>query len=86
MATKIPMRMCLGCRTMKPKTDLIRIVRSPDGKISIDKTLKLSGRGAYVCNNSECFKRIIKSRAVSRTLKTEIPEDIYNSLQENLNG
>ena len=83
---KQPQRMCLGCREMKQKSELLRIVRSPEGEVSIDLTFKSPGRGAYICKNPECFKRIIKSRALSRTLKTEIPEEIYEKIQECLNG
>jgi len=82
MAKKIPLRLCLGCRGMKPKNELTRVVRSPEGVVSIDTTGKSSGRGAYICNNPECFKRIIKSKALSRTLGTAIPEDIYEKIQE----
>jgi len=78
---KIPMRMCLGCRTMKQKNELIRILRSPEGEVSIDETGKKSGRGAYICNNPDCFKRVIKSKALSRSLKAEIPEEIYKKIQ-----
>ena len=67
---------------MKPKNELTRVVRSPEGVVSIDTTGKSSGRGAYICNNPECFKRIIKSKALSRTLGTAIPEDIYEKIQE----
>jgi len=82
MAKKIPLRMCLGCRGMKPKNELTRVVRSPEGVVSIDINAKSSGRGAYICNNPECFKRIIKSKALSRALGTAIPEDIYEKIQE----
>ena len=83
---KNPLRMCLGCREMKQKNELIRIVRSPKGVVSLDLTFKGPGRGAYICKNPECFKRIVKSRAISRTLKTEIPEEIYDKILEQLNG
>ena len=83
---KEPLRMCLGCREMKQKSELLRIVRSPEGVVSIDLTFKGPGRGAYICKNPECFKRIIKSRAISRTLKTEIRQDIYDEILEQLNG
>ncbi len=80
MQKKIPMRQCLGCREMKPKRELIRVVRSPEGSISIDKKGKASGRGAYVCPNAECLKRAIKTKAISRAFDTEIPQEIYDRL------
>ena len=79
---KNPLRMCLGCREMKPKTDLIRVVKSPENEVSIDPTGKKNGRGAYICLDPNCFKRIVKSNALSRTFKTQIPEGIIIELQE----
>lgn len=90
MQKKIPMRQCLGCREMRPKRELIRIVRSPDGIVSLDTKGKASGRGAYLCPNAECLKRVIKSKALSRAFDTEIPMEIYDSLtlqmEEHTNG
>jgi len=79
---KIPMRMCLGCREMKPKKEIIRVVKSPEGEISLDTTGKKPGRGAYVCRDANCFNRIIKSNALSRAFKTQIHEDVINQLKE----
>ena len=84
MQKKIPMRQCLGCREMKPKRELIRVVRSPEGEISLDFKGKSPGRGAYVCHNPECLKRAIKTKALSRALETEISEDIYTAMQEQM--
>ena len=64
---KIPQRQCVGCRTMRDKRDLLRIVKAPDGTISLDTTGKKSGRGAYVCHDPECLKKARKSRALERT-------------------
>lgn len=83
---KIPMRMCSGCRESKPKIDLIRIVRTPENKIVIDKTGKVSGRGAYVCKNEECFKKSVKSKALSRALDTAIEDSILLALEKEING
>ena len=80
MQKKIPMRQCLGCREMKPKRELIRVVRSPEGTISIDSKGKAPGRGAYICPNTECLKRAIKAKAISRAFEIEIPQDIYDRL------
>ena len=90
MQKKIPMRQCLGCREMRPKRELIRIVRSPEGVVSLDSKGKASGRGAYICPNAECLKRAIKAKAVSRAFGVEIPQEIYDSLnlqmEEHTNG
>lgn len=82
MQKKIPMRQCLGCREMKPKKELMRVVRSPEGAVSLDFKGKSPGRGAYVCGNGECLKKAVKSKALERALGVEIPEDIYNTLNE----
>ena len=84
MAKKIPMRMCVGCSEMKPKTELIRIVRSPEGEISLDSTGKKSGRGAYICCNKDCLKKAIKSKRLDRTFECTVPEDLYERLEEQL--
>ena len=86
MQKKIPMRQCLGCREMKPKRELIRVVRSPEGTISIDLKGKASGRGAYICPNAECLKRAIKAKAISRAFDTEIPQEIYDRLTAEMEG
>ena len=80
MQKKIPMRQCTGCREMKPKIELIRIVRSPEGEISIDFKGKKPGRGAYICPNDECLKRAIKSKVLERTFGVRMPEDLYETL------
>ena len=82
MQKKIPMRQCLGCREMKPKKELIRVVRAPDGSVSLDSRGKSPGRGAYVCPSGECLKKAVKSRALERALETPVPEDIYKMLNE----
>ncbi len=80
MAKKIPMRQCLGCREMKPKRELVRVVRSPQGELSIDFRGKAPGRGAYVCHDSACLKQALRSRAIERSLDTPIPQEIYDAL------
>ena len=77
MQKKIPMRQCLGCREMKPKKELIRVVRSPEGSISLDFRGKANGRGAYVCPDTACLKKAMKSKALERAFETAIPEEIY---------
>ena len=80
MKKKIPMRQCLGCREMKPKKELIRAVKSPEGDVSLDFKGKKPGRGAYVCPNPECLNRAIKTKALSRAFGTQIPESIMEEL------
>ena len=82
MQKKVPLRQCLGCREMKPKKELMRVVRSPEGIVSLDFKGKSPGRGAYVCPNGECLKKAVKSKALERALETTIPEDIYSLLNE----
>lgn len=80
MLKKIPMRQCLGCREMKPKRELIRVVRSPEGAISIDLQGKANGRGAYICPDTQCLKKAIRAKALARALEVEIPQEIYDTL------
>lgn len=77
---KIPMRQCTGCREMKPKKELIRVVRSPEGEISIDFKGKKPGRGAYICPEETCLKKAVKSKALERAFSAQIPEEVYESL------
>ena len=77
---KIPMRQCVGCREMKPKKELIRVVRSPEGNVSLDFRGKAPGRGAYLCPDAACLKRAIKAKALIRVFETEIPQQIYDEL------
>ena len=81
---KIPMRMCLGCGEMKPKRELIRVVKSKEGDISLDLTGKKSGRGAYICKGVECFEKARKARKFERSFSCMISEDIYNSMEGEL--
>ena len=80
MPKKIPLRQCLGCREMKPKAELVRVVRSPEGTVSVDLRGKAPGRGAYVCRSADCLKKALRSRAVGRALGVEIPPEIYDAL------
>ncbi len=80
MPKKIPMRQCTGCREMKPKRELIRVVKSPEDVISLDFKGKAQGRGAYVCPNRECLKKAVRSKALERSLEIAIPEEIYAQL------
>ena len=78
---KIPERRCIGCGERFPKTQLIRVVRSPEGEISLDRTGKKSGRGAYLCHSVECLKRARKSNRLAQNLECEIPALIYDKLE-----
>ena len=87
MATKkIPMRMCTGCREMKPKKELIRVVKTADGEIKLDATGKLNGRGAYICRDKECLNKARKSNALARAFETNVSEDIYIGLETELDN
>ena len=84
MPKKIPMRQCLGCREMKPKKELIRVVKSPEGEISLDFKGKKPGRGAYVCPQAECLKKARKSRALERAFSAPLPDEVYEALEEQM--
>ena len=84
MQKKIPMRQCLGCREMKPKRELIRVVRSPEGEISLDFKGKAPRRGAYICPAPACLKQAIKAKALERAFSTQIPEAVYEKLNEEM--
>lgn len=92
---KVPMRKCTGCREMKPKMELIRVVKAPDitneageiiekGEVSLDLTSKKSGRGAYICRCVECFNAARKARSFERAFGCQIPSEVYDSMEEEL--
>jgi len=78
---KIVQRMCMGCNTKKDKRELIRIVMSKEGNVSIDKTGKLSGRGAYICDSIECLEKVIKSKRLEKVYESKIDEEVYKNLR-----
>ena len=80
MEKHYPERMCVACRTMQPKKNLIRVVKTNDEKIFVDNSGKANGRGAYICNNKECFNKAIKTRALSRAFKCEVSNDAIEEL------
>ena len=84
MQKKIPMRQCVGCREMKMKKELIRVVRSPEGELSLDFKGKAPGRGAYLCPDPECLKKAIRSRALERAFSCQIPQEVYDALTERM--
>lgn len=81
---KIPLRRCTGCGEMKPKKELVRAVKSPEGEVSLDMTGKSPGRGAYVCRSSECLRLARKSRGLERALSCQIPGEIYDRMEEEM--
>jgi len=81
MQKKIPMRQCMGCRERKAKRELIRVVRTTEGSVTLDFSGKLNGRGAYVCHDPECLRKAQKSRALERSLETPIPQEVFQRLE-----
>jgi uncharacterized protein len=86
LAKKIPMRMCVSCREMQPKKELVRIVRTPEGNVLLDTTGRANGRGAYLCKKSACLEKAIKSRALERALETKIEPETYDTLRTQFAG
>ena len=78
---KIPMRMCISCHEMKPKKEMLRIVKPKEGEVSIDFTGKAAGRGAYICDNSECIKKLRKARLLNKVFSAEIPQEVYDKIE-----
>lgn len=81
---KLPVRMCSGCGQHFPKKDLVRVVRSPQGELSVDLTGKKSGRGAYLCQDVECLRKARKARRLERALSCQIPDEVYQRLEEEI--
>ncbi len=81
---KIPMRQCLGCNQHKPKRELVRVVRSPEEEVSLDATGKKSGRGAYICRDLSCLRKVRKSGRLAKNLACEIPAEVYDRLEAEL--
>ena len=80
------MRMCVGCREMKPKKELIRVVRPPEGSVMLDRTGKAAGRGAYVCPNGECLEKARRAKTLERTLEAAIEPAVYEQLKKELDA
>lgn len=81
---KIPMRRCLGCNEHKPKAELLRVVRDPEGNISLDFKGKKSGRGAYICRDVKCLKKARKSRRIEKDLECVIPDEVYDAMEQEM--
>ena len=84
MPKKIPQRQGMGCRERKAKREMIRVVRSPEGNVSLDFGGKMNGRGAYICPDPECLKKAIRSKALDRSLEVTIPEEVYDRLNKEM--
>ena len=84
MQKKIPQRKCMGCRERTPKRELIRVVRCTAGEVRLDFGGKMNGRGAYICPNAECLKKVRKSKALDRSLEVTIPEEVYDRLAKEM--
>ena len=78
---KIPMRMCVGCKELKPKKELLRIVVLPTGVIEVDRTGKKSGRGVYVCDSMDCFNKAYENHGLEKSLKRPVSKDVYEALK-----
>lgn len=83
-SVKVPMRLCLGCNEMKPKKELMRVVKSPEGEISLDFTGKKNGRGAYLCKSPECFGKARKARRFEKSFSCRIDESVYEVMADEL--
>jgi predicted RNA-binding protein YlxR (DUF448 family) len=83
---KIPQRQCIGCGEMKNKKEMLRVIKTPEENIIIDATGKKNGRGAYICKSLECFQKAVKSRGLERSLKVNIPREVYEELEKELSG
>ena len=81
---KIPERKCVGCNERKPKNELVRVLRTPEGEIQIDRTGKKSGRGAYLCRSTVCFAKAIKARRLQTALECEIPDNMIGAIEKEL--
>ncbi|MBE7075838.1 MAG: YlxR family protein [Clostridiales bacterium] len=84
MQSKEKIRMCIVCRGQSDKKTLLRIVKNKDGEIFVDKTGKANGRGAYVCKSKDCFEKLCKQKALNRAFKTEVPQEIYQKIGEEI--
>ena len=86
MAKKIPLRQCVGCGEMKGKKEMLRVLKTPEDEISLDATGKKNGRGAYICNSTECLRQARRRKSLERSLKTVIPDEIYEELEKEMDN
>lgn len=83
---KIPLRRCTGCNEQKPKKELVRIVRSPQGEIALDRVGKMPGRGAYLCPSAQCLAKARKAKRLERALDAPIPPEVYERIEQEIEG
>lgn len=83
---KIPMRKCTGCAENKPKKELVRVVKTPEGKIVLDLTGKMNGRGAYICKSSECLRKARKAKRFEKAFETAVPAEVYSEIEKELSA
>ena len=81
---KLPMRQCLGCREHRPKRELVRLVRTPEGEVRLDCSGKMNGRGAYICHNPDCLRKAVRAKALERAFGTALPEEVLTRLTREL--
>ena len=81
---KVPLRQCVGCQEMKSKLELIRVIKTPEGEVTLDTTGRMNGRGAYLCKNSDCLKKLRKTKGLERSLKIAIPQEVYEKLEKEM--
>ena len=81
---KVPLRKCIGCNEMKNKKEMMRVLKTPEGEIVLDVTGRKNGRGAYLCRSRECFQKAVKSRGLERSLKAQIPAEVYEALEKEM--
>ena len=82
---KIPLRQCLGCGEMRPKKEMLRVIKTPEDEIKLDPTGRANGRGAYICTDTACLDKACKSKGLERSLKCKIPAEVYDALKKELN-
>lgn len=83
---KIPLRRCTGCNEQKPKKELARVVRSPQGEIALDRVGKMPGRGAYLCPSAQCLAKARKAKRLERALDAQIPPEVYERIEQEIEG
>ncbi|MCD8371691.1 MAG: YlxR family protein [Clostridia bacterium] len=83
---KIPLRQCIACRELKEKREMLRIVKNSQGEIFLDFSSKAAGRGAYICDNSDCVKKLIKQKLINKVFSCEVPKEVYLRIEEEYFG
>ena len=81
---KVPLRQCIGCGEMKNKKEMVRILKTESGEITLDATGRKNGRGAYLCPNMECFRKAVKGRGIERSFKMAVPKEVYEALEKEM--